>query len=111
MEEVAVVVVEEVKEGEGKKEGGEKVEVPEKVEERSIEFETSRDNDCEIFVVPAFIKPGRHSYFIQTSPKDVYFHKLIAPVRDEDLPISKDILKLNLFLYRCEKFESEGFAT
>jgi hypothetical protein len=96
-----VAVVEEVKEGETKKEGGEKEEVPEKFEERSIEFETNRDNDCEIFVVPAFIKPGRHSYFIQTSPKDVYFHKLIAPVRDEDIPTSKDILAVYLFLYRC----------
>jgi hypothetical protein len=34
-----------------------------------------------------FISPGRHSYFVQ-SDEGTYFHKLISPVREEDLPIS-----------------------
>jgi hypothetical protein len=58
---------------EGKKEEKKEGEEAEVESEKSIEFETNRDQDCEIFVVPCFIKPGRHNYFVHTS-EGLYFH-------------------------------------
>ena len=59
-------------------------------EEKAIEIEIFKDPNQEVYVLPTFFKPGRHSYVVsylsQEKKTESYFHRMIAPSRHEDIP-------------------------
>ena len=45
----------------------------------------------DIWVFPAFVKSGKHSYFV-LDEQEQYSHKLIANFREEEVPVSKFLI-------------------
>ena len=41
----------------------------------------------DIWVLPVFMSAGKHSYFVKTAEDEIYAHTLLAPYREEDIPI------------------------
>jgi hypothetical protein len=40
----------------------------------------------DIWVLPVFMSAGKHSYFVKLED-EIYAHTLLAPYREEDIPI------------------------
>jgi hypothetical protein len=68
-------------------------------EDKAIEVEIIKDFNQEVYVLPTFFHPGRHSYVVrylnQQGKEEEYFHTLVAPPRHEDIP------PCNLLSFSC----------
>lgn len=48
-------------------------------------------------MLPIFIRPGKHSYFVKSDSKH-YAHQLLVPCRDEEIPHCKKFSLILMFL-------------
>eukprot|EP00347_Sterkiella_histriomuscorum_P014450 403360819 len=61
-------------------------------------FENYSDTSHQqLYVYPVFMRSGKHSYMIENIDQETFMHKLIAPFREEDIPIFVKTSKIKVF--------------
>ncbi|CDW89852.1 UNKNOWN [Stylonychia lemnae] len=51
----------------------------------------------QLYVYPCFIRAGKHSYIVKNTDDDYFLHKMIAPFREEDIPVYIKQSKMKVF--------------
>jgi len=60
----------------------------------------------EVFVYPCFMKPGRHKFFVYDKQNEYYLHRMLAPIRIENIPSNIKEIKSSIHERRFEKHNS-----
>jgi hypothetical protein len=74
------------------------------VDDEKTLAESGKHNE-EVWVLPVFIPAGKHSYFVRADGEH-FAHKLLAPFREEDIPVLTKASKLKTVERKFKKENS-----